>query len=387
MLVCRRLLVLCAVAAIGACASFHEAGGGDGASDGRATAVEGGNPAPRDAASDVSARRDVSTPERDAPSDSTLGDRSTPDAHIDVDHPIDAFSVVDARVDAAGCDAGGCPVEVVLDGLTQATVVVVDSDNVYVSDPGTELGNVYQCAKTGCTTPIDLGQGQASGIVVTAGVVYWSDSTVGDIVSCAVGGCGGSASSVVPGQSHADGLGFDGTRFYWSAGGAVVMTPTLAGGTLVTLATGLGNGVSPIASSGGAAYWLSALELRACAFTGCGSSAHTVTPAVGGSVVAWGGDLFFVNNNAVVTCPASVTSCNPFTVGATSAPTGLASDGAFVYWLDQEENGVFRCPVLGCQEGVQMFATSQESAEGAAIALDDDYVYWTDTTQVLRKHK
>ncbi|HEX3344221.1 MAG TPA: hypothetical protein VHS09_06595, partial [Polyangiaceae bacterium] len=44
----------------------------------------------------------------------------------------------------AACDGASCPVETVVDGLNQGTLVLVDGTNVYFGDEGTITGNVYQ---------------------------------------------------------------------------------------------------------------------------------------------------------------------------------------------------------------------------------------------------
>ena len=68
---------------------------------------------------------------------------------------------------STGCGGeGGCPVEVLVGNLRQASVVLVDSKSVYFADQGTVDGTVYQCPKSGCTTPTTLGPGYATGLGV-----------------------------------------------------------------------------------------------------------------------------------------------------------------------------------------------------------------------------
>src|SRR5690606_13218208 len=59
--------------------------------------------------------------------------------------------VPDASGDAAdpepGCD-GPCPPEQIAKGLTQATAITVDAQNIYFAVE-TDNGTVYQCPKTG----------------------------------------------------------------------------------------------------------------------------------------------------------------------------------------------------------------------------------------------
>jgi hypothetical protein len=98
------------------------------------------------------------------------------------------------------------------------------------------------------------------------------------------------------------------------------------------------------------------------------------------------GTAYFTIGNAVDSCP--VTGCTSLhTIGSSSEPYGMGTDGVDIYWLDGEDDVVYRCPALGCSGGPTHFADNQPSASGATVALDADYVYWTATTQVLRKHR
>jgi hypothetical protein len=193
---------------------------------------------------------------------------------------------------------------------------------------------------------------------------------------------------VVPSQLNANALGYDGTRFYWSAEGAVLTAPSL-GGAITTLATNVGNDVFQIASGGGTAFWVQALQLAACEWSGCNGAAKELAPAEGQNVVTFGSQLYFADDTDVDVCAQSPSSCTPDRIGDTDAPFGLAVDGTYLYWLDDIVTGVYRCPAngSGCQGGGELFASSDEGSENATIALDDEYVYWTALTQLLRQHK
>ncbi len=144
------------------------------------------------------------------------------------------------------CAAGGCggTPTVLVSNRTGAGVIAADGSNVYWVDNGTAVGGgrlpltsyttgqVLECAVTGCgDTPSMLASYATwlgAGAIATDGTdVYWSveqsGGTLGAIVKCAVGGCGGTPTLVgttSTQQSPTVGLALDATRVYWSDPGS-----------------------------------------------------------------------------------------------------------------------------------------------------------------------
>jgi hypothetical protein len=287
---------------------------------------------------------------------------------------------------APPCDGSSCPIETVVSGLHQATLVRVDASNVYFGDEGTVTGNVYQCPKAGCATPVVLGPGFATGLGVDGVNVYWNDFSGGQVVSCAIGGCQNAPTTIAPTQLQAEGVTFDGTNLFWATGGSIVTCVPPACSTRTPIVTGLTGVVVQVASETGVAYWVSGGSLESCAATGCGGTPAKPSSASGQTVFVKNGVAYFTSGNAVVSCP--VTGCTtPHTIGASDDPYGIGTDGVDVYWLDDLDEVVFRCPVSGCNAGPEHFAEGQLSQPGANVALDGEYAYWTVPEQVLRKHK
>jgi hypothetical protein len=286
-----------------------------------------------------------------------------------------------------GCtEGGGCPIEVLVDNLNQATLVRVDANNLYFGDEGSIAGTVYQCPKTGCTTPITLGPGYATGLGVDGTNVYWNDFSGGTIVSCAIGGCANMPTVIAPSQPQAEGLTFDGTNLYWASSGNVMTCLPPGCATRTTLAPGQSTAIVQVASETDVAYWMSNGSVRSCPAAGCGQTPATLVAATGSSIVVKNGMAYFTSGNAVVSCP--VGGCaTPHTIGSSDDPYGLGTDGVDVYWLDDIDEVVYRCPVTGCSGGPTHFADGQLSQPGANVALDGEYAYWTTPPQVLRKHK
>ena len=342
-------------------------------------------------------KNDASTADG-GPGDSATTDGAASDGPA-TDAPLaDGTSLADSGAgDAQGVDAApsdgasgclgdaGCPIEVLVDGLRQATVVLVDANNVYFADQGTVDGTVYQCPKTGCIMPITLGPGYATGLGVDGTSVYWNDFTAGSVVACTIGGCGGTPKVIAPSQPYAEGVTFDGTNLYWSTQGSIVTCVAPGCATPTTLAPGQG-AFPPLAGETGVAYWGTSTSLEACAAAGCNQMPRTVVSGLAGSLAVAAGVAYMAVGNAVVSCP--VTGCTtPRTIGSSSEPFGIGADATEVYWLDSTDGVVYACPALGCSGGPTHFADEQTGAPGANVVLDSDYAYWTATTQVLRKHR
>lgn len=368
--------VLVACFALGACSDFKSDadGGVDAGGDANATGGDSG----------------TSTGDGGNGADSGTIDGGGADTGVvvtDSGSTTDTETVVDSGAAGdGGCPASGCPIEVVVDNLNQATLVAVDTSNVYFGDEGTTTGNVYQCPKSGCATPIGLGPGYATGLGVDGTNVYWNDFSGGTVVRCTIGGCANQPTVIAPSQPSAEGVTFDGTNLYWASSGNVVTCVPPACTTRTTLATGQST-IVQMASASDVAFWITGGNLVDCGAGGCNMAPAKVSPAGGQSVVVKNGVAYFTSGNAVVSCPVGQGCTTPFTIGSSSQPYGLGTDGVDVYWLDGLDPYVYRCPVSGCTGSAAQFASSMYSQPGANVALDGEYAYWTVPAQVLRKHK
>ena len=218
----------------------------------------------------------------DAPSSGD--DAGGPEASAsDGPSPSDTGSTTDTG--SAPCDAATCPIETVVGGLNQATLVRVDQTNVYFGDEGTITGNVYQCPKSGCATPIPLGPGYATGLGVDTTTVYWNDFSGGQVVACTIGGCANQPTVLAPNQVQAEGVTFDGTNLFWATSGSVMTCLPPACSPRAAIATGMSTTIVQVASQNGVAYWVNSGSLVSCPVGGCGTSPTKITPAGGTSVV------------------------------------------------------------------------------------------------------
>lgn len=321
----------------------------------------------------------------------------TVDEEDDDASPSDASTKPDVKDTDSGKDGsapvscdGPCPPELIVDGLSQATALTVDATNVYVAVEGNVTGNVYQCPKTGCASPIELGQGYTRSIVVANGVVYWGDFTAGKVQSCAIGGCNKVPTAVVAEQLQIAGVVGDGTDLFWATRGDIKRCSrgTCSTTTAQTITTGesvsgkFAAGLGKILWANGPKGTVYACPAGPCTTpTSLGPGTHDV------SVHA--GTAYWVNGAAKTVVSCAISGCNgsPHTIGSSQEPASPVSDGTHVYWRDALLDQVYRCPIAGCSPGPEILASNQRAQGGGQIAVDDEYVYWTTTKAVRRLRK
>ena len=315
----------------------------------------------------------------------TPDDSSTPDVgtgakdggHADADG---------GASDAALC-GDVCPIEILAGDLGQSTYLAVDGQNVYFADEGAAIGSVSQCPKAGCKgKPVLLGEGYATGIAFDATRVYWNDPSGDKVMACTIGGCANAPTSIAGTQVSAKALAGDGTSLAWASNGSI---RTCAAGNCASPKTLAQNqtGFSGLSVDSSIVYWTNDTAdggVFSCAAAGCTTPTRIGTGT--GVVTAKNGLTFWVAGNGIVSC-SSPTCPTPKTIGASTRPVGLVTDGTYVYWRDVLEQKVLRCHRDGCTGAAEVLAKNQPGAPGTNLAIDGEYVYWTNQAQVLRRHK
>jgi hypothetical protein len=123
------------------------------------------------------------------------------------------------------CPIVGCPASPTsLQTTSQARVMAIDAANYYWIN--SEAASINKADRTSNTvTVLASGQNNPYGIAVDEKNVYWvSPNTPGVLDECAIAGCGGTPTTLVPNLSAAEGVAVDTTAVYWfteTTGGSV----------------------------------------------------------------------------------------------------------------------------------------------------------------------
>jgi hypothetical protein len=268
----------------------------------------------------------------------------------------------------SACSTGGCGSSptILTSGVQQGAGIAVSGSTIFFAaygnsgDAGATLGNgVFACSIGGCVagTPLASSPGNPVGVTTDGTLVYWNDSTLGQILSCAVGGCGGAPTVVTGGLSSPwYGVSVDATRahVYWTDRGA----GTVGSCDLPACA----KGVQTLAANLSGPYDL-ALDATSVYFTSYDPS--DPRNAASGSV----------QGCAVAGCSSGHTT---FAAQAVT-PSGIAVDGAGIYWANNGDGTVAYCPTSGCPSGGPTLLANQQGGP-FLVALDTAFVYWTNTS-------
>ncbi len=226
--------------------------------------------------------------------------------------------------DVSSCTKVGCNGATTLLGgqLGHPDQIAIDANNVYWTIEAVDtqgqmiLGatSVMQCPLFGCTTPIVLATNQSPdnwgthGLAVDDTQVYWANEVDGNIVSCSIGGCGGTPTPIITGELAPASVVVKGGTLFWGSilGGTVKKCAlTDCTSTTTTLASGILHPASLFVDDTNV-YWLSIPNqptqttpsaVMRCAVGGCNGAPTTLTTMLG-------------------------------------QPFGLAVDATSVYWTD-----------------------------------------------------
>jgi hypothetical protein len=360
---------------VGACSEIREApsDGNVGAPDGSADG-DGGGPA-----SSQGARTDASS------------DLDATDAEPVSDGAIvrpDAASGKDAAPDAPGTCTGSCPPQVLADNQPQATVVIVDANNVYWGTEGTN--GVWQCPKTGCAaTPIKLASIDSTGLAVDAKRVYFGDFSGGKLLACAIGGCQNQPAVLSAAEPEIESVTTDGINLYWASNGNIrACALPCSGGTGDSPHTLYAQGgfVLDVTADQGNVFWPANGKMWVCNAASCTPTA--LGPGVGAGSFATHGRAYWVASpNSVVACEAGGCGGAPRTIGSSYSPQNVVSDDVNVYWRDDVSGDILRCPTSGCGGASATYQRHQQGQPGGKMATDGLYLYWATASRVLRAPK
>lgn len=302
-------------------------------------------------------------------------------------------SCVDTSSDGANCGAcghdclgGGCAGSmcqpVVLASGQNPQDIAADGTNVYWLNLNATDETVKQCAVSNCSgTMITLGHSATPGrIAVSSTTVFWTTGTSGTLVACTIGGCAGTPIQIATG-TEPRGIAVlpDGAHIVWTddVSGTILMCNATGGAcstTRTTLASSIDSPLAVAADSNNAYFLFSSGGVGQVALTG-----GAVTTLFSSGTSVWN-----IAASATTVYWTDYSLGGPFAVPigsgkvsklATLDTFGLAVDSQYVYWTDSTPE-VAKCPLSGCTSGTIRLATVQSMGP---LAIDGQRVYWGDT--------
>jgi hypothetical protein len=254
-------------------------------------------------------------------------------------------------------DAGGDAGPAYDAGTTQAMDAAVDRQQGEteggVGDAGAEP---LDGATFAAPTIVASGQTPAF-VAVDTGAVYWSNFEIppanvsgeGQIMECALSGCGGSPVTLWSGLYGVNGLTVSGSSLYWP--------------------TGAGPGIS------------SPPLVLACSSGGCGSKATTIAQTednIGGFATDSANAYWTTLAGTIRVCALAGDSGSPSTlVSQQNGPRGIAVDATSVYWTNTDDGTIATCAIAGC-DGEPTILSTGRVAPGA-IAVSGGRLFWIET--------
>ena len=321
----------------------------------------------------------------DAVSDATFTD-SAPDSAADSGSLVDGARGADATDSAAD---GGVPagtLQTIADDESQAEALTVAGNRVVWCNNGSE--KLRSCDGDACA-PIDISPLETTNSLATDGTqVFWGRFATGEILALPAVGATAGPTQLATGQSAPSNVERDGASLVWhtDADGGKIRACTIANCSATLHDVASSDRPVGIAAAAGEVYWHDAADaLVHCPISGCTGAPTVLSSLASHSVQVVGGDAYFVTRSpvAVVRCPVSNCSA-PTTLGTSHNPYQLTTDGRDVYWT----NGIYRqllhCPASGCGGAPDILYRGSSGGDVAAIALTNDFVYFSSSFEIRR---
>jgi hypothetical protein len=296
------------------------------------------------------------------------------------------------------CVASKCkPVEIAA-GQAQPTSLAVSATHVYWMDYTNGVGNVKRVSKSGGTVqPLATDQGIPGSLALTSTEVYW-----GTLGSNSLGGVlrrvfrsnldGTSRSEFAPYQNSVDSVVISDGVVYWNdrsvgAGTAFFSKPVGGTGGANPLGTDPG-GVNMLTAAGGCLYYRAGTSVqsivRLCpGSTGMGRFSSSTFLNFGRHNVADATMLYFgVEDRGVLRLPLTGTSQATDVVSGTDVRAPVV-DGSFLYYIDGDTGGAPACTTnwylyrVGKTPGstrTELVPPPQDCP--GSLAFDSEALYW-----------
>jgi hypothetical protein len=262
--------------------------------------------------------------------------------------------------------------------------LAIDDTRVYWTTSSSKL---QSCLKEDCEHTVITYAEQAGNPAVAGGHVYWKPfEQPGVIASCPSAGCSGTPVRVVQDPSLAA-ISADGDYVYWVSALDIYRCLYTGCGQVPELVAARETPLWPLVFSATDAYWITRETPRGdptvirhapkdgSALPTTLTTAMSITLAIAGSSMYW----LDYGSGALSTCPLAGCDPTPATLATDiGSSVGLVVEGSTAYWVPNtqkdEERFVRSCPTAGCGEN----ALTLTLTGVVSFAVDDQFLYWTE---------
>jgi hypothetical protein len=263
-----------------------------------------------------------------------------------------------------------------------------DSDGTTIGRVNLDGGGAAHGFLSGLNTP--------GAMAVDGGHIYWANTATNSIGRANLDGTGvdpnfipSAADPDLGGGNIPNGVATDGTYIYWTDGERYVGRATLAGGSVSKHFINAGSGSFPIgiAVASGTIYLTSFNQILRVPADG-GSAPTTLVglpgAAIGTTSLAAAGGFLYIGelkgaSNSIARVQTDGGNLDESFIPNVHLPTGVASDGTYIYWVDHAANTIGRA-LLGTTGATNIqssFVSEPGGPDGVAV---DSLIDITHTT-------
>ena len=273
------------------------------------------------------------------------------------------------------CNAGMCQPVMLASGENYPTSIVLGASAAYWIRQVT--GEIVSCALLGCgLSPGVLASNGAwfpSQLVSDSSDLYWTNTFDNSVMRCGLGPCSNNPTTLAVAQPYPAGITIDATKVFWADANGVSSCDK-TGGNYMLISSAVSDS-SALAVDSANVYW-GDNGIVTCPKTGCGDGGvpTVLAPGLFGLValVVEGTNVFWAANGTIQMCGTGGCGGTPTTL-VTGGVLAMAVYANTLFWASN--TGLQECDFSNCTATTTTLATIKLAS---SIAVDSAAVYWTD---------